>query len=96
MLLLLDWLLPIQFQDELLIIGIYSKINPYVLFEVVDLLLTKPSINKSFINQNIFKTKISEDFTDIYFYLALQNIPKLQLKVTALAKNKSKLCYLIV
>jgi len=90
MLLLLDWLLPIQIQDDSLIVGIYSKVNPYILFEVVDLLLTKPSINKSFVNQNILKTKIVEDFTDIYFYLALQNIPKLQLKVTAPAENKSK------
>lgn len=90
MLLLLDWLLPVQIQDELLVVGIYSKINPYILFEVFDLILTKPSINKSFVSQNIIKTNISYDFTDNYFYLALQDIPKLQMKVTEPEKNKSK------
>jgi len=95
MLSLLDWLLPIQIQDELSIARIYSKINPYILFEVIDLVLTKPRIKKSFVNQNIFKN-ISDDVTDIYFYLALKDIPKLQQKVIEPTENKSKLYRLII
>lgn len=95
MILLLDWLLPIKVQDELFTVGTYSKVNPYHLTEVVELILTKPSINKSLVNHNNFTTLSFDDFTDEYFYLGLQKIPKMNLKVTKPAENKSKICYFI-
>lgn len=88
MFLLLDWLLPIKVQDD---IGPYSKINPLLLFEVVDLILIKPSINKSFTNHNNVTAIKYTDFTDIYFYLILQDIPKLKLKMNEPAENRSKI-----
>lgn len=93
MLLLLDWLLPIKMHDDFLIVESYSKVNPYLLSEVVGLILTKPSIIKPFINQNNMTTKSSNDFTDIYFYLSFQDIPKVQLKLTKTTEKKSKICF---
>lgn len=93
MFLLLDWLLPIIVQDELLIVGLYSKVNPLLLSEVVDLILTKPSIKKSFTSHNNVTAIKSSDFTDIYFYLILQDIPKLELKISEPAEKKSKIYY---
>lgn len=89
MLLFLDWLLPIEMQDELLFVELYSKINPYILSEVVDLILTKSSINTSFIINNSFKTDTSKNSTSIYFYLTLQSIPKVQSQITKPVKRQS-------
>lgn len=94
MLLFLDWLLPIEMQDELLFVELYSKVNPYILSEVVDLILTKSSINTFFINHNHFKTDTSKDSTNIYFYLVLQSIPKVQSQITKPVKQQSN--YLIL
>lgn len=80
-------------QDELLVVGPYSKINPLLLSEVVDLILTKPNINKSFTNHNNVTAIKSTDFTDIYFYLVLQDIPKLEIKISEPAEKKSKIYY---
>lgn len=91
MILLLDWLLPVIMQDELLIVRQYSKINPSLLSEVIDLILTKPSINKSFNNRNNIVATKSPDFTDIYFYLTLQDIPKFELNISQPAENRSKI-----
>lgn len=92
MVLLLDWLLPMNIEDELFT-GLYSKIDPYLLSEVVDLLFTKSSIKKSFINLNCLKKKKSNDFTDVYFYLTFQSIPKVQIKIAEPEKNQSKRNY---
>lgn len=89
MLLFLDWLLPIEMQDELLFVELYSKINPYILSEVVDLILTKSSINTSFIINNSSKTDTSKNSTSIYFYLILQSIPKVQSQITKPVKRQS-------
>lgn len=93
MLLLLDWLLPVKIHDDFLVVGSYSKVDPYLLSEVVGLILTKPSINESFINQYNLTTTSSNDFTDIYFYLSLQDIPKVQLKLIKSTEKKSKTCF---
>lgn len=93
--LLLDCLLPISIEKDLLA-GLYSNIDPYLLSEIVDLLLTKSSVPKTFINRNCFKTKTSNDFTDVYFYLTLQNIPKILLKIIKPEKNLSKVNFSIV
>lgn len=93
MILLLDWLLPIKVQDELSSFGTYSKVNPYYLSEVVNLILTKPSINKSLVNHSNFTTLSSDDFTDEYFYLELQKIPKMNQKVTTSTGSKGKHFY---
>jgi len=90
MVLLLDWLLPIKIQDNLQIIESYSKVNSYLLFEVLNLLLIKPTVNKCLTNHNDFKSS-SYDFSDIYFYLTLQSIPKVYLKFTEPAKIKSNI-----
>jgi len=92
MVLLLDWLLPMNIENELFA-GPYSKIDPYLLSEVVDLLLTKSSIKKSFINRNCFKKQTSNDFTDVYFCLTFQSIPKVQLKIAEPEENQSKSNY---
>lgn len=93
MLLLLDWLLPVKVHDDLLIVGSYSKVDPYILSEVVGLILTKPIINESFINQYNLTTASSNDFTDIYFYSSLQDIPKIQLKLIKSTEKKSKIFF---
>lgn len=89
MMLLLDWLLPLKISDSL-IVESFSKLNPYLLFEVVDLILTKPSIKKSFVNHNKFRTTNSNNFT--YYNVALQDSPNLQLQFTEPAINKSITC----
>lgn len=76
-------------QDEMFIVELYSKVNPFLLSEVVNLILTKPSINKSFTNENSLKTN-TNDFTDTYFYLTLQSIPKVHIKCIEPDKNQSK------
>ncbi|XP_060874698.1 serine-protein kinase ATM isoform X2 [Metopolophium dirhodum] len=87
MILLLDWLLPLMMPDSL-IVESFSKLNPYILSEVIDLILTKPSIKKSFVNHNNFKTINSNDL--IYTHnLAHQDCPNLQLQFTEPAQNKS-------
>lgn len=93
MILLLDWLLPIKMLDDCLIVGSFSKVNPYLLSEVVGLILTKPSINKSFNNLNNSTNTSSNDFTDIYFYLSLQDIPIVQLKFMKSTEKKSKIYF---
>lgn len=93
MILLTNWLLPIKMQDELLKVDLYSKVNPSLLSEVVELILTKPSINKSLVCNNNLKIMKSQDFADVYFYLALQDIPKVLLKTNKTSENKSKIYY---
>ncbi|CAH1736405.1 unnamed protein product, partial [Aphis gossypii] len=88
MILLLDWLLPLKLQDALLVES-FSKLNPYLLSEVVDLILTKPSIKKSFDNHNNLKTISFIDFTNTCYDLALQDRPNVQLHITDLSQNKS-------
>lgn len=91
MILLTDWLLPLKMQEELLKVDLYSKVNLSLLSEVVELILTKPSINKSYVNNNNLKILKPKDFTDVYFYLVLQDIPKVLLKTDITTKNKSKI-----
>jgi len=90
MILLLDWLLPLNMQD-LLIVESFSKLNPYLLSEVVELILTKPNIKKSFVNHSNLKSLGSNYFAYTYYYSALQNSPNVQLKFTELTQNKSKI-----
>lgn len=90
MILLLDWLLPLKLQDALLVES-FSKLNPYLLSEVVDLILTKPSIKKSFVNHNNLKTISFIDLTNSCYDLVLQDRPNLQLQITDLSQNKSKM-----
>lgn len=89
--LLLDWLLPLNMSDSL-IVESFSKLNPYLLSEVVDLILTKPSIKKSFVNHNSFKTTNFNNFAYAYYNVALQDSPNLQLQFTDPAINKSITC----
>lgn len=91
MILLLDWLLPLMMPDSL-IVESYSKLNPHILSEVVDLILTKPSIKKSFVNHNNFKTINSNDFIYTHYNLAHQDSLNLQLQFTEPAQNKSIKC----
>lgn len=91
MILLLDWLLPMKIQDE--IVEAYSKVNLYLLSEVFDLILTKPSINKLLISQDNLEMKTSNDFTDMFMYLSLQDIPKVQLNIIDSKEKKSKTYY---
>jgi len=74
-----------------LIVESFSKLNPYILSEVVDLLLTKPSIKKSFVNHN-FKTIKFNDFINTHYNMAHQDCPNLQLQFTEPAQNKSIKC----
>lgn len=88
-----DWLLPVKTEDELLTAWPSSQVDPYLLSEVVSLILTKPGINDSCVNYKNVKKISSNEFTDIYFYLALQDIPKVKSKIKPkcieLAQNKS-------
>lgn len=77
-------------QDELLIVEMYSKVNPHILSEVVNLILTKPTINK-LLDHNNQQTVSSKDFEDIFFYIAFQDVPKVKLQIAEPAKNKSKI-----
>jgi len=95
MILLLSWLLPLKLQDALLVES-FSKLNPYLLSEVVDLILTKPSIKKLFVNHNNLKTISFIDFTYTCYDLALQDRPNVQLHITDLSQNKSKMFSIIV
>jgi len=95
MILLLDWLLPLNLQDALLVES-FSKLNPYLLSKVVDLILTKPSIKKSFVNQNNLKTISFIDFTNTCYDLALQDRPNVQLHIADLSQNKSKMLSILV
>ncbi|XP_029344827.1 serine-protein kinase ATM [Acyrthosiphon pisum] len=88
MILLLDWLLPLMMPDSL-IVESFSKLNPYILSEVIDLILTKPSIKKSFVNHNNFKIINSNDFINTHYNLAHQDCPNLQLQFTEPTQNKS-------
>lgn len=92
---MLDWLLPLKLQDALLVES-FSKLNPYLLSEVIDLILTKPSIKKSFVNHNNLKTISFINFTNTYYDLVLQDRPNVQLHITDLSQNKSKMFSIIV
>lgn len=92
MILLLDWLLPLQMTDSL-IAESFSKLNPHLLSEVVDLILTKPSIKKSFINHKYFKTTNSNYFMHTNYNLALEDSQNLQLQFAEPAQNKSIKCH---
>lgn len=87
---LFDWLLLMNVQDELLIVEMYSKVNPHILSEVVSLILTKPTINKLLDHTNR-QTVSSKDFENIFFYMTFQDVPKVQLQIAEPAKNKSKI-----
>ncbi|XP_026809071.1 serine-protein kinase ATM isoform X1 [Rhopalosiphum maidis] len=87
MILLLDWLLPLKLQDSLLVES-FSKLNPYLLSEVVDLILTKPSVKNSFINHNNLETISCHNFRNTHDF-ALQDCPNVQLQIADLTQNKS-------
>lgn len=91
MILLLNWLLPLKMQDELLIDESFSKVNPYLFSEVVDLILTRPSVKKSFVHHKNLKTISSNDFMCTHFYLTPQYIPNVVQQFTEPAQNKSKI-----
>lgn len=88
MFLLFDWLLPMTLQDEMIVP--YSKLNPYLLSELVDLILTKPSINKFSANQDNLKLTSSNDYMNIFLYLTLQDIPKVELNKIDFKEDKCK------
>jgi nitrate/TMAO reductase-like tetraheme cytochrome c subunit len=75
---------------------LFSKVNPYLLSEVMILILTKPSGNKLINNPNSLEFEKSCDFMDICFYLKLQDIPKVQIKNIESDENKSKIYHIIV
>jgi len=77
--------------DSLFVESFY-KLNPYLLSEVVDLILTKPSIKKSFANHNNLKTTNSNEFMYSYYNVILQDSPNPQLQFTEPAINKSIKC----
>lgn len=77
-----------KIQDEMIVP--YSKLNPYLLSEVVNLILTKPSTKKFLANQDNLKLTTSNDFMNIFLYLALQDIPKVQLNIINSKEIKCK------
>lgn len=74
----------------------FSKVNPYLLSEVMILILTKPSGNKLFDNLNNVEFDEVDDSMDICFYLELQDIPKVKTKNIEPDEYKSKIYHLIV